>query len=97
MPTHVDNNLTSSSGSKMMCLDHKSKISQQKKLLPFPALIYKKTCVSTGKMKYFIETFRALGVGRGHSSYRLTKSVSFYSSVRKSSCQVHWRLETMFI
>ncbi len=44
---------------------------------------------STGKMKYFIETFRALGVARGHSSYRLTKSVSFYSSVMKSSCQVH--------
>ncbi len=28
-------------------------------------------CVSTGWMKYFIETFRALGVGRGHSSYKL--------------------------
>ncbi len=39
-------------------------------------------------MKYFVETFRALGVARGHSSYKLTKSVSFYSSVRKSSGQV---------
>ncbi len=47
--------------------------------------IYKKTCFSTGKIKYFVETFRALGVARGHSSYKLTKSVSFYSSVRKST------------
>ncbi len=45
----------------------------------------------------FIETFRALGVARGHSSYKLTKLVSFHSSVRKSSCQVHWRLVIMFI
>ncbi len=51
-------------------------------------LSYKKTCFSTGRVKYFIETFQALGVARGHSSYKLTKSVSFYSSVRKSSCQV---------
>ncbi len=50
----------------------------QNMLRPFPPLIYKKTCFSTGRMKYFIETFRALGVARGHSSYKLTKSVSFY-------------------
>ncbi len=64
-------------------------ISLQRMLRPFPPLISKKTCFSTGMMKYFIETFRALGVARGHSSYKLTKSVSLYSSVRKSSCQVH--------
>ncbi len=55
----------------------------------FRQFIYKKTWFSTGKMKYYIETFRTLGVARGHSSYKLTKSVSFYCSVRKSSCQVH--------
>ncbi len=55
-------------------------------LRPFPPLIYKKTCFSTDRMKYLIETFRALSVARGRSSYKLTKSVSFDSSVRKPSC-----------
>ncbi len=35
--------------------------------------IYEKTCFSTGRIEYFIETFRA----RGHSSNKLTKFVSF--------------------
>ncbi len=39
-------------------------------------------------MEYFIETFRALGVARGQSSNKFTKSVRFCSSVRESSCQV---------
>ncbi len=43
-------------------------------------IMYEKTCFEAGRMKYFIETFRALGVARGHSSYKVTKSVSFYSS-----------------
>ncbi len=30
-------------------------------------LICKKSCYSTGRVKFFIETFRALGVARGHS------------------------------
>ncbi len=51
--------------------------------------IDKKSCYSTGRVKFFIETFRALGVAHGHSSYKLTKLVSFYSSGRKLSCQVH--------
>ncbi len=29
--------------------------------------ICKKSCYSTGRVKFFIETFRALGVARGHS------------------------------
>ncbi len=53
--------------------------------------IYEKTCLSMGRLEYFIETFRALSVTNAYSSYKLTKSVSFYRSVRKSSCQVHWR------
>ncbi len=35
--------------------------------------INEKTCLSTGRLEYFIETFRALSVARGHSSYKLTK------------------------
>ncbi len=38
----------------------------QKMLRPFPPLIDKKSCYSTGRVKFFIETFRALGVARGH-------------------------------
>ncbi len=38
-----------------------STISLQRMLRPFPPLIYKKTWFSTGRMMYFIETFRALG------------------------------------
>ncbi len=30
-----------------------------------------KACYSTGRVKFFIETFRALCVARGHSSYKL--------------------------
>ncbi len=30
-------------------------------------IINKKSCYSTGRVKLFIETFRALGVARGHS------------------------------
>ncbi len=40
----------------------------QRMLRPFRPLIYKKTCFLRGKMMYFIETFRALGVARGHAS-----------------------------
>ncbi len=32
-----------------------------------------KTSLSTSRLEYFIETFRALGVARGHSNYKLTK------------------------
>ncbi len=35
--------------------------------------INEKACLSTGRLEYFIETFRALGVARGHSSYKLAK------------------------
>ncbi len=39
----------------------KTIISLQKMLRPFPPLIDKKSCYSTGRAKFFIETFRALG------------------------------------
>ncbi len=45
--------------------------------------INEKTCLSTGRLEYFIETFRTLGVARGHSSYKLTERISFNSSVGK--------------
>ncbi len=32
-----------------------------------------KTSLSRGRLEYFIETFRALSVARGRSSYKLTK------------------------
>ncbi len=35
--------------------------------------INEKTCLPTGRLEYFIETFRALSVARGRSSYKLTK------------------------
>ncbi len=35
--------------------------------------INEKTCLSTGRVGYFIETFRALSVARSHSSYKVTK------------------------
>ncbi len=35
--------------------------------------INEKTCFSTGRLEYVIETFRALRVARRHSSYKLTK------------------------
>ncbi len=40
--------------------------------------INEKTFLSTGRLEYFIETFRAHSVACGHSSYKLTKSVSFF-------------------
>ncbi len=40
-------------------------------------------------VEYIIEMFRAFSVARGHSGYKLTKLVRFYSSISKSSYQVH--------
>ncbi len=45
-------------------------------------LIYEKTCLSTGRVEYFIETFRALGVARGHSSYKLPNRLAFIGQLR---------------
>ncbi len=44
-------------------------------------LIDKKSCYSTGTVKFFIETFRALGVARGHSVTNLQNWLAFIAQL----------------
>ncbi len=78
-------------GTYMLKRFNKGKISSKRMLSPFPPLMNLKRrffCQRVGGGILF-ETFRVLSVARGHSSFKLTKLVCFYSSVGKSSCQVH--------
>ncbi len=53
-----------------------------------PPWIYRKSCYSTGRVQFFIETFRALGVARGHSVTNLLPPPCLVSATGPSNALV---------